>query len=76
VKQLFGEVQAAIPTDLLKYDPVEKRAILRVPKDHYVKLRSSLTLTGDYEGIPCCYNIHKATPLLLALLGDSRNYEH
>jgi len=76
IKQLFGEAGAAVPVDVLKYHSVEKRAILRVPNDHYVKLRSSLTLTGDYEGTSCVYNIHKASPLLLALLGDSRDYQH
>lgn len=76
VTSLFGEVAAATSIDLLKYDSVEKRGILRVSKDHYVKLRSSLTLSGTYEDCSCVYNIHKATPLLLALLAESRTYQH
>ncbi|KAK4884082.1 hypothetical protein RN001_000353 [Aquatica leii] len=51
INQLFGEVSASIPFDLLKYNSSENRAILRVPKDHYVKVRSSLTLSGFYQGI-------------------------
>ncbi|KAJ8940280.1 hypothetical protein NQ318_007651 [Aromia moschata] len=76
VSKLFGEVAAAVNFDLLKYDPVNTRAILRVPKTHYVKLRSSLTLCCQYEGILCAYKIHKSTPLLLGLQGDSRDYNH
>lgn len=73
---IFGEVGAAIPIDLLKYSSINRRAIIRVPKSHYVKLRSSLTLAGHYENVYCSFVIHKACPLLLGLLGDSRDYKH
>lgn len=76
VNALFGEVGASTTVDLLKYDSFSHRAILRVPSIYYVKLRSSLTIAGDYEGIPCAYRIHKSTQFLLNLLGDSRNYIH
>lgn len=76
LNQLFGEVATAVNIDILKYDPINRRSILRVPKTHYIKLRTSLTLCGIYEGEPCAYRIHKASPLLLALQGDSRNYSH
>ncbi|XP_044729826.1 ribonuclease P protein subunit p14 [Chrysoperla carnea] len=73
---LFGEVGASTTVDLLKYESIPHRAVLRVPSVYYVKLRSSLTLAGDYEGIPCAYRIHKSSTYLLNLLGDSRNYNH
>lgn len=76
LNQLFGEVATAVNIDILKYDPINRRATLRVPKSHYIKLRNSLTLCGTYEGEPCAYKIHKASPLLLSLQGDSRNYNH
>lgn len=76
VNQLFGEVATAVNIDILKYDCINRRGILRVPKTHYIKLRSSLTLCGKHEGEPCAYRIHKASPLLLALQGDSRDYTH
>lgn len=76
VKTLFGEVSAAVPVDLLKYNYKARRGILRVPIDSYVKLHSSLTLCGSYEGAECVYRVHKTSPLLLSLLGDSRDYQH
>ncbi|KAJ8924030.1 hypothetical protein NQ315_006807 [Exocentrus adspersus] len=76
VNQLFGEVAAAVNIDILKYNSANRRAVLRVPKTHYIKLRSSLTLCGKFEGHPCAYTVHKATPLLLALQGDSRDYTY
>lgn len=76
VKTLFGEIGASVTVDILKYNPDTRRAILRVPADFYVKLHSSLTLCGEYEGIHCAYRVHKTSPLLLTLLGDSRDYIH
>ncbi|KAI4467124.1 coiled-coil-helix-coiled-coil-helix domain containing 4 [Holotrichia oblita] len=57
INQVFGETAAAIPVDVLKYQPRTKEAILRVHKDQYVKVRSSLTLCGNYEGAECIYRI-------------------
>ncbi|KAK5649138.1 hypothetical protein RI129_004030 [Pyrocoelia pectoralis] len=76
IKHVFGEIAAAIPFDVVKYDPSEIRAIVRVTQDHYVKFRGSLTLAGYYQGKPCAYIVHKVSPLLLSLLGDSRTYVH
>lgn len=76
INQVFGETAAAIPVDVLKYQPRTKEAILRVHKDQYVKVRSSLSLCGNYEGTECVYRIRKASPMLLSLLGDSRTYNH
>lgn len=76
ISKLFGEVSAAITIDLLKYEPNNRRTIIRVPKSHYIKLRNSLTLACKYEGQPCIYKVHKATSLLLALQAESRNYNH
>lgn len=76
VNQLFGEVGTAVNIDLLKYNSTNTRVIIRVPESHYLKLRSSLTLASKYEGQNCVYKVHKASPLLLGLLGDSRNYIH
>lgn len=76
VRKVFGEVGASVNIDILKYNSLTLRGIIRVPKSHYIKVRSSLTLCGRYEGQRCVYIVHKATPLLLALQGDSRHYEH
>nr|CAI5865188.1 unnamed protein product [Callosobruchus analis] len=74
LRQVFGEVATAVNIDILKLDADARRAIIRVPKTHYVKLRSSLTLARTYEGRICVYKVNKASDLLLSLLGDSRDY--
>lgn len=74
IKQLFGETISNCILDILRYDAVERRAIIRVPIDIYIKVRTSLTLASSYENIPCKYQVHQAKPILLALLGDSRDF--
>lgn len=77
VTDLFGEVGASVTIDILKYDSKTRRAILRVPANKYKKLHASLILCHIYEvNTWCCYKINKASPLLLSLSCDSRNYEH
>lgn len=76
INTLFGEVGTAVNIDLIKCNSTNTRVIIRVPESHYLKLRSSLTLASQYEGQTCVYKVHKASPLLLGLLGDSRNYIH
>lgn len=71
---LFGEIGASVSVDVLKYQ--NRRAILRVPEDYYVKLHSSLTLAGSYEGKRCAYRVHRVSPLLNTFCADSRTYEH
>lgn len=73
---LFGEVGASISVDILKYDQVSRRAILRCPSASYVKLLSSLSLCGEYSNIYCAYRVHNTSPCLLSLLGTSRAYNH
>nr|CAD7590261.1 unnamed protein product [Timema genevievae] len=70
------QIGSSVDIDVLKYDEDSCRAILRCPATSYVKLRSSLTLCGDYSGIPCAYRVHNASPCLLSLLGNSRTYQH
>ncbi|XP_044264188.1 ribonuclease P protein subunit p14 [Tribolium madens] len=76
VSELFGEAATCIDIDVLKYNSLTRRGILKVPAEYYVKIRSSLTLCGSFNNVICSYKIHKASPLLLNLQGDSREYEH
>lgn len=73
---LFGEVGAAIPIDVLKYESYTRRAIIRFPIEHYVKVRSSLTLVHKYEGAVATYKVHQGSSFLISLSGNSRDYEH
>ncbi|KAK2579283.1 hypothetical protein KPH14_008242 [Odynerus spinipes] len=76
VKQIFGEEGAKSTIDILKYDILERRFVLRCVDSFYVKLRAALTLAGSCEGQPCMYTVHRASQNLLSFIGDSRNYEH
>lgn len=58
---LFGEIGASTDYEILKYTQREKRAIISVPEDFYVKFYSALTLNGLFNGIECAYRIHKTT---------------
>lgn len=76
VRQLFGEEGAKSTIDVLKYNIPERRFVLRCTDNFYVKLRASLTVASYFEGEPCVYIVHRASPNLLSFIGDSRNYEH
>lgn len=76
VKQLFGELGAAIPVDVMKYNQATGRAVLRCPTKNYVKLRCSLTLVSTFEGQKCVFKIHKASPSIISLLSNSRMWTH
>ncbi|XP_021930815.1 ribonuclease P protein subunit p14-like isoform X3 [Zootermopsis nevadensis] len=73
---LFGEDGASTAVDVLKYDELSRRAILRCPSASYVKLRSSLTLCEKFNNIRCVYRIRNSSPCLLSLLNTSRGYNH
>ncbi|XP_017788668.1 PREDICTED: ribonuclease P protein subunit p14-like [Habropoda laboriosa] len=76
VRHLFGEEGTKYTIDILKYNPEERRFILRCTDDCYVRLRAALTVAGKYEGEPCSYLVHRATANLLSFSADSRNYQH
>ncbi|XP_058229425.1 ribonuclease P protein subunit p14 [Hemibagrus wyckioides] len=75
VKDLYGEVGAALPFDLLTFDQHTLSAILRVYNRGLVKLWSALTLIGAYENKPCAFRVTQVSPFLLALSGNSRDLE-
>uniref|UniRef100_A0A8D2GCA1 Ribonuclease P protein subunit p14 n=1 Tax=Theropithecus gelada TaxID=9565 RepID=A0A8D2GCA1_THEGE len=57
VKDLFGEVDAALPLDILTYEEKTLSAILRICSSGLVKLWSSLTLLGSYKGKKCAFRV-------------------
>ncbi|KAG7493649.1 ribonuclease P protein subunit p14 [Solea senegalensis] len=72
LKNLYGEVGAALSFDLLKYDEDTLTALLRVYSRGLVKLWSSLTLLGSYQNQACAFRVLQVSPFLLALTGNSR----
>ena len=75
LKDLFGEVDAVLPLDVLTYEEKTLSAILRICSSGLVKLWSSLTLLGSYKGKNCAFRVIQVSPLLLALSGNSRELE-
>lgn len=76
VRQLLGIEGASHQVDILKYNSSERKFILRCDSDSYVRLRAALTLANQFEGQPCSYTVHKASPNLLSFSADSRTYKH
>ncbi|XP_004702593.1 ribonuclease P protein subunit p14 [Echinops telfairi] len=72
LKDLFGEVGAALPVDILTYEEKTLSAILRICSSGLVRLWSSLTLLGSYQGRKCAFRVIQVSPFLLALSGNSR----
>lgn len=72
LRDLFGEVGAALPVDVLTYDEKTLSAILRVCSSGLAKLWSSLTLFGAYKSKKCAFRVIQVSPFLLALSGNSR----
>lgn len=72
LRDLFGEVGAALPVDVLTYDEKTLSAILRICSSGLVKLWSSLTLFGAYKSKKCAFRVIQVSPFLLALSGNSR----
>ncbi|NXP15389.1 RPP14 protein, partial [Thinocorus orbignyianus] len=72
LKELHGEVGAALPVDVLTYEEKTLSAILRVISSGLVKLWSALTLLGFYQNRRCAFRVLQTSPFLLALSGNSR----
>uniref|UniRef100_A0A182MUI7 Uncharacterized protein n=1 Tax=Anopheles culicifacies TaxID=139723 RepID=A0A182MUI7_9DIPT len=66
--KIFGDIGGQTEVDLLKFDEQRRRIILRVPKEFYVKLRAAITCIGDFQGVPCNFQVKKVSPLLLTLV--------
>ncbi|CAM4658584.1 unnamed protein product [Leuciscus chuanchicus] len=71
LRELYGEIGASIPFDLLKFDENQLTGILRVYNSGLVKLWSALTLLGSYQNEACALRVTQVSPFLLALSGNS-----
>ncbi|XP_078065678.1 ribonuclease P protein subunit p14 [Mustelus asterias] len=72
LKDLHGEIGAALPVDVLKFEEETLTAILRIQSSGLVKLWSALTLLGSYQNQKCAFRVTQVSPFLLALSGNSR----
>uniref|UniRef100_A0A8C3V5W4 Ribonuclease P/MRP subunit p14 n=1 Tax=Catharus ustulatus TaxID=91951 RepID=A0A8C3V5W4_CATUS len=62
LKELHGEVGAALPVDVLTYEEKTLSAILRVISSGFVKLWSALTLLGFYQNRRCAFRVLQVRP--------------
>ncbi|XP_067907748.1 ribonuclease P protein subunit p14 isoform X2 [Heterodontus francisci] len=74
LKDLHGEIGAALPVDVLRFEEETLAAILRVKSSGLVKLWSALTLLGSYQNQKCAFRVTQVSPFLLALSGNSREF--
>lgn len=74
IKSMFGEVGAGIDVDILKYTCSSQEAILRVHSSFYVKVWGALTLCGTSQGWPCAFRVLQASPHLMCLAVNSREF--
>ncbi|XP_043078954.1 ribonuclease P protein subunit p14 [Puntigrus tetrazona] len=75
LRDLYGEIGAAFPFDLLKFDQNKLTGILRVYNSGLVKLWSALTLLGSHQHEACAFRVTQVSPFLLALSGNSRELQ-
>ncbi|BES92992.1 Hypothetical proteinHypothetical protein domain [Nesidiocoris tenuis] len=76
LKTFFGDSAAGLGFDLLGFRPAQMRGIIRCSASLVVKLRASMTLPVELNGETLSFSTIKASPLLTALLADSRSYKH
>uniref|UniRef100_A0A8C4UA99 Ribonuclease P/MRP subunit p14 n=1 Tax=Falco tinnunculus TaxID=100819 RepID=A0A8C4UA99_FALTI len=57
LRELHGEVGAALPVDVLMYEEKTLSAVLRVISSGLVKLWSALTLLGYYQNRRCAFRV-------------------
>uniref|UniRef100_A0A8C3NW71 Ribonuclease P/MRP subunit p14 n=1 Tax=Cyanoderma ruficeps TaxID=181631 RepID=A0A8C3NW71_9PASS len=62
LRELHGEVGAALPVDVLTYEEKTLSAILRVISSGLVKLWSALTLLGFYQNRRCAFRVLQVKP--------------
>uniref|UniRef100_A0A8C8SSC5 Ribonuclease P/MRP subunit p14 n=1 Tax=Pelusios castaneus TaxID=367368 RepID=A0A8C8SSC5_9SAUR len=57
LRELHGEVGAALSVDVLTYEEKTLSAILRISSSGLVKLWSALTLLGSYQNKKCAFRV-------------------
>lgn len=65
---VFGEIGGFTEVDLLKFDELRRRGILRILADYEIKLRTSLTLIREFQGIPASFQVNKVSYQLPSLV--------
>ncbi|KAL5285088.1 RPP14 family protein [Megaselia abdita] len=68
LRTIYGEIGGISTVDLIKFDRETGRGILRVPESNYVKTRTALTLISKFQEVPCHFQVHAASPVILGLL--------
>ncbi|KAL4655824.1 hypothetical protein GN956_G6176 [Arapaima gigas] len=72
LRSLYGEIGAAFPFDVLKFEEKSLTAVLRVYNSGLVKLWSALTLLGSYQNEACAIRVIQVSPFLITF--DTMNF--
>ncbi|XP_032827506.1 ribonuclease P protein subunit p14-like isoform X2 [Petromyzon marinus] len=73
LRELHGEVGAALPFDVIRFDARSQSCILRVISSGLVRLWASLSLAARHQGFVIAVHIQQVSPFLLSLSGNSRD---
>ena len=77
MKQILGEEGCKDKIDILKYDHLSKKIIIRCSKECYVRFRAALVLSNMCEDwSPYSFTINRASRNLLSFRSNSRTYNH
>ncbi|KAH8268228.1 hypothetical protein KR026_002320 [Drosophila bipectinata] len=67
LESVFGEIGGQTDLELLKLSADEGRFLVRIPEDFLERVRIAIALIGQYQGVPCHFQVLEtsATPLEL-----------
>ncbi|OWF35046.1 ribonuclease P protein subunit p14-like [Mizuhopecten yessoensis] len=72
MKGLFGELGSTENIDILKFEEENNEAIVRVRHSFFVKVWSSLCLSGTFSGHSCAFRVNQVSAHLMGLACNSR----
>ena len=69
LRSLFGEIGSSFPLEIVKFKAQKRdvRLIIRCPSHCVIKVCSSLTLQGQYQGEACAFHVIRVARNLLQL---------
>lgn len=72
MRGIYGELGSTETIDILRFNENSLEAILRVRHSYFVKVWSSLCLSGDFSGQQCVFRVLQVSAHLMGLACNSR----
>ncbi|TPX31692.1 hypothetical protein SeMB42_g07722 [Synchytrium endobioticum] len=71
LRDAFGIIGMSTPIDVLTFDLDTQHAVIRVPSEYLVQVRSALSLLNKVDGTRTCrFHVHQASSHLMSLACD------